>query len=40
MLSMVPGCVTERNNICVSLRCAITNTQSEIDMLTADLAAM
>lgn len=31
---------TERNNICISLRCAITNTQSEIDMLTADLAAM
>lgn len=31
---------TERNNICVSLRSAIMNTQSEIDMITADLAAM
>lgn len=31
---------TERNNICVSLRSAIMNTQSEIDMLTADLAVM
>lgn len=31
---------TERNNICISLRSAIMNTQSEIDMITADLAAM
>lgn len=31
---------TERNNICTSLRSAIMNTQSEIDMLTADLAVM
>lgn len=31
---------TERNNICISLRSAIMNTQAEIDMLTADLAAM
>ena len=31
---------TERNNICAPLTCATTNTQSEIDMLTADLAAM
>lgn len=31
---------TERNNICISLRSAIMNTQSEIDMLTADLAEM
>ena len=31
---------TERNNICISLRSAIMNTQSEIDMLTADLAVM
>ena len=31
---------TERNNICASLRSAIMNTQSEIDMLTADLAVM
>ena len=31
---------TEKNNICISLRCAIMNTQSEIDMLTADLAVM
>lgn len=30
----------ERNNICISLRSAIMNTQSEIDMLTADLAVM
>lgn len=30
----------ERNNICISLRSAIMNTQSEIDMITADLAAM
>lgn len=31
---------TERNSICISLRSAIMNTQSEIDMITADLAAM
>lgn len=31
---------TERNNICTSLRSSIMNTQSEIDMLTADLAVM
>lgn len=31
---------TERNNICISLRSAIMNTQAEIDMLTADLAVM
>lgn len=31
---------TERSNICISLRSAIINTQSEIDMLTADLAEM
>lgn len=30
----------ERNIICISLRSAIMNTQSEIDMITADLAAM
>lgn len=30
----------ERNNICISLRSAIMNTQAEIDMLTADLAVM
>lgn len=30
----------ERNSICISLRSAIMNTQSEIDMITADLAAM
>lgn len=31
---------TERNNICISLRSAIVNTQAEIDMLTTDLAEM
>lgn len=31
---------TERNNICISLRSAIINTQAEIDMLIADLAVM
>lgn len=31
---------TERNNICISLRSAIMNTQAEIDMITANLAAM
>ena len=31
---------TERNSICVSLRSAIMNTQNEINMITADLAAM
>lgn len=31
---------SERNNICISLRSAIMNTQSEIDMLTADLSVM
>lgn len=31
---------TERNNICISLRSAIMNTQAEIDMITADLAVM
>lgn len=31
---------TERNNICISLRSAIMNTQMEIDMITADLAVM
>lgn len=31
---------TERNNICISLRSAIMNTQCEIDMITADLAVM
>lgn len=30
----------ERNSICISLRSAIMNTQTEIDMLTADLAMM
>lgn len=30
----------ERNNICISLRSAIMNTQAEIDIITADLAAM
>ena len=30
----------ERNNICISLRSAIMNTQAEIDTLTADLAVM
>ena len=31
---------TERNSICTSLRSAIINTQNEIDIITADLAAM
>lgn len=31
---------TMRNSICTSLRSAIMNTQNEIDMITADLAAM
>ena len=31
---------TERNNICISLRSAIMNTQAEIDTLTADLTVM